>query len=140
MALDTQGFFTLEPGMVIIVSAFAGMTTRAGQHLAGAWVKYAFADGMGKRTMQTMAIIADIIDRSFEHCRVVGTMGRMTVVAGVCLLMFVFCCIISFQGCVVARTTDITFFPLEKSLIITGMRGMAGNTAVIFETNQVIVG
>lgn len=84
MALDTQGLFAVEPCMIVVIGAFAGMTTRTGQHLSCSWVKDVFAYGMGKHTVLLMAFTADCIDGGLGHGRMVGTVRRMAVVAGIC--------------------------------------------------------
>ena len=61
MALDTQGFFTVEPRMKIIVGALGGMTACAGHHLPGARIKNFFADGVGKHAVFPMTFAADRI-------------------------------------------------------------------------------
>lgn len=71
MTLDTQRLLAIEPGMIIMVSAFAGMATRAGHHLPGTGVKNIFANGVGKLTVLSMTFAADIIDRGLGHSRVV---------------------------------------------------------------------
>ena len=77
--------------MVFEVGALAGMTARTCHHLAGSRVKDFFTDGMGECGVRLMAVGADFIDGSLAHGRMVGAMGGMTVVAGVCFLVLELC-------------------------------------------------
>jgi hypothetical protein len=123
--------------MVVVIGALAGMTTRTGQHLTGSQIKDIFADGVGKSPMQAVALIADIIDRTFEHSWVVRTMRRMAIVACVCFHVFVFCRVVLLESCFVTIATDVTFFTFEQPSVIAGMRGMTRYAAVILVTDQV---
>ena len=48
MTLDAHGFFTILPGVVLEIRTLGGMTTCAGQHLAGPRIKDIFSDRMGE--------------------------------------------------------------------------------------------
>ena len=140
MALDTQGLFTVKPGMVVVVGALAGMATRTGHHLAGARVEYFFTYGVIEETMLPMTFTAYTIDRCFGHCRMIGTMWRMAVIAGICKLMAIFCGIVPLEGCFVALAADITLLAFQQSLIIACVWGMTGHTSVILVTNKMVMG
>ena len=140
MTLDTQGLFAAESGMVVVVGTLAGMTARTGQHLSGSWVEDIFADGMGENTVFPMTFTTYFINGSLGHGRMVGTMRSMAVVAGVCHLVAEFCRFVALESCFVALAADVPFLPLEQPIIIAGVRGMAGHTAVFFVANQVIMG
>ena len=139
MTLDTQGLFTVEPGMIVVLGALAGMTTRAGHRLSGSRVVDIFTDGMGEYTVFPMTFFADCIDRGLGHGRMVRAVGRMAVVAGICHLMAEFCRFMALESRCMALAADVTFLPFEQPIIIAGVRGMAGHTAVFFVTNQVIM-
>ena len=140
MTLDTKGLFAIEPGMVVVVGALAGMATRTGHHLAGARVEYFFTYRVIEKTMLPMTFTANSIDRCFSHCRMIGTMWGMAVIAGICKLMAVFCSIVPFESCFVALAADMTLLAFQQSLIITGVGGMAGHTSVISVTNKMVMG
>ena len=139
MTLDTQGLFTVVPGMIVVLGALAGMTTRTGHRLSGSRVKDIFTDRMGEYAMFSMTFFADCIDRGLGHGRMVRTVGRMAVVAGICHLMAEFCRFMALESRCMALAADVTFLPFEQPIIIAGVRGMAGHTAVFFVTNQVIM-
>ena len=90
MALDTQRFFAVETGMILVLGTFAGVATRTGHHLPRSWVEDIFADGMSKLAVFRMAFTADLVHRGLGHGGVVRTVRRMAVVTGVCHLMTVF--------------------------------------------------
>ena len=140
MTLDTQGLFTVEPGMIVVLGALAGMTTCAGHHLSGSRVEDIFADGMGEYTVFPMTFFADCIDRGLGHGRMVRTVGRMAVVAGICHLVVEFCRFMALESRFMALAAEVALLPLEQPIIIAGVRGMAGHTAVFFVANQVIMG
>ena len=139
MALDAQGLFPIEPSMIIVVGALAGMTAGASHHLTGSRVEHIFTDRMGEYSMLSMTGTADLIDGGFGHGRMVGTMGSMTVVAGVRHLVTVFCSIIPLESRFMTIAADMALLPLQQSVIISGMGGMAGYAAVFSVTDQVIV-
>jgi len=126
--------------MVIVVGALAGMTARTGQYLTGSGVKDVFSDWMGKNTMFLMTSAADFINGGLGHGRIVRAVGRMAIVAGICHLVLVFCRLVPLESRFVTLSADVTFLSLEQPVIIAGMRGMTGHAAVIFVTDQVIMG
>jgi hypothetical protein len=140
VTLDTKGLFAIEPGMVVVIGAFAGMATRTGHHLAGARIEYFFAYGVIEKTMFPMTFTAYRIDRGFGHCRMIGTVWRMAVVAGICQLVAIFCSIVPFESCFVALAADMTLLAFQQPLIIAGVRGMTGHASVIFVADKMIVG
>ena len=71
MTLDAQGLFAVESGMVLVISALAGMTARAGQILTGSRIKDIFSYGMSKNTVFPMALTAYLVDRCLYHGRMV---------------------------------------------------------------------
>ena len=71
MALDTQRFFAIEPGMIIVFGALAGMAARAGHDLPGSRVEDILADRMSKLGVFRMAFTADLVHRSLGHGRVI---------------------------------------------------------------------
>ena len=139
MALDTKGLFTIQPSVIGVVGTLGSMTTRTSHHLAGTRVEDFIADGMGEHPMLPMAFAAHVIDRRLGHGRVVGTVGCMAVVAGRRPLVAVFCLVVPPESLFVTLAADMAFLPLEQTLVVAGMRGMAGGAAVIFEPNQMIV-
>lgn len=76
--------------MIFVVGAFAGVAARTGQHLSGSRIKHVFTNRVGKRPMETMALVTDIIDRAFEHVWMIRSMRCMTVAAGLSLFMLIF--------------------------------------------------
>lgn len=140
MTLDTQGFFAVEPGMVVVIGALAGMTARAGQILTGSRVKDIFSYGMSKNTVFPMTFTAYLVDGCLDHGRMVGAMRRVAIIAGICHLVAVLCCIIAFKGRPMTFAADVTFLPFEQPAVIAGVWRMAGHAAVIFVTNQVVMG
>ena len=140
MTLDTQGLFTVEPGMIVVLGALAGMTTRTGHHLSGARVEDIFTYGMGEYTVFPMTFFADCIDRGLGHGRMVRAVGRMAVVAGICHLMAEFSRLVPLESRFVTCAANVTLLSFEQPTIIAGVRRMAGYTAVILVTNQVIMG
>jgi len=90
MALDTQRFFAIKPGMIIVFGALAGMAARAGHHLPGSRVEDILADRMSKLGVFCMAFTAHFVHRSLGHGGVIRTVRCMAVVTGVCHLMTVF--------------------------------------------------
>lgn len=140
MTLYAQGFFAVEPGMVIIISTLAGMTAGTGQILAGSRVVDIFAYGMGENAVFPVTLTAYLVDRRLGHGRVVGAVGRMAVITGICHYMTEFCRIMAFKSCSMTLATDMTLLALKQSGIVTGMRGMAGHAAVVFIAHKVIVG
>ena len=140
VTLGTQGFFTVKPCMVRIVGTLAGMTARTGHHLTGSGVKDVFSDWMGKNTMFLVTFAAHIINGCFGHGRMVRAVGRMAIVAGICHLVLVFCRFVPLESRFVTLAADVTFLALEQPFIIAGVRGMTGHAAVIFVTDQVIMG
>jgi len=126
--------------MVLVVGALAGMTARTGHHLAGLRVEDICADRMGERSVPLVTFTTDRIDRALEHGGMVRSMGGMAVVAGIGPHVAEFCRIVPLESRFVAETADMTFLALEQPLIIAGVGGMAGHTAIIFVTDQVIMG
>jgi len=97
VALDTQFFIAVKSRNEFVLTPFGGMTTRTGHHLPGPRIKNLCPDRMGEITMQPMAFIADIIDRSLEHVREVGPVLGMTIYAGIRHFMLVFSSIVSLE-------------------------------------------
>ena len=57
------------------------MTARAGHHLTVARVEDLFTDWMREIAMQSVAVVADIVNRAPGHVRMVGSVRRMAVIA-----------------------------------------------------------
>lgn len=140
MTLDTQVPIAVKAHMVFVLAALGCVAARAGHHLTGPRVKYLFTYGVGKRTMQSVAFIAHIIDGAFDHVRMVRSVRRMAIVAGICLLVFEGRFFPPFKGIFVAGAADIALFAFEQPLVIAGVGRMTGNAAVIFIPHQMIVG
>jgi hypothetical protein len=142
VTLDTQVSLAVKPGMFRIVAAFGGVTGLAGHHLAGSRIEDIFADGMGEPCAVEflMALSADIDDGSLHHGRVIGSVGRMAVVAGIGQLMLELCLFAPLEGPGMTRAANMNLLPFEQPLIIAGMRRMAGHAAVVAVPNQMIVG
>jgi hypothetical protein len=87
-----------------------------------------------------MAGPTDIIDGAFGHGRMVGTVRGMAVSALSGELVLELGSFMPFEGRFMAGPADVPLHPLEKPIIIAGVRGMAGCASVFAETNQVIVG
>ena len=139
MALDTQRFFAIKPGMIIVFGALAGMAARAGHHLPGSRVEDILADRMSKLGVFRMAFTADLVHRSLGHGGVVRTVRCMAVVTGVGHHMTVFCRLVTLESGFVASPTDVTLLALEQPLIISGMWRMTGHTPVFSVSHQVVM-
>jgi hypothetical protein len=139
MTLDTQRFFAIEAGMIIVVGALAGMTTRTGHDLARSWVEDIFSDGMRKLAVMRMAFAADLVHRGLGHSGVVRTVRGMAIVAGVGHHMIEFSRLMTFEGGLMASPANVPLLAPEQSFIISGMGRMAGDTAIFLVTHQMIM-
>jgi len=122
MTLNTQCLLAVQPGKILVIRALDGVTTDAGHHLAGPRVENFVTDGMGEHPVLPMAFAADLVDGCLGHCRMVGAMGRMAIVAGVGPLVAVFRRVVPLECLFVALTANVNFLPFEQSPIVTGMR------------------
>ena len=139
MALDTQRFFAIKTGMIIVLGALAGMATRAGHHLPGSWVEDILANGMSKLGVFCMAFTAHLVHRSLGHGGMIRTVWCMTVITGVCHLMTEFSSLMTLESGFMAGPTDVTLLALEQPLVISSVWSMAGRTPVFPVSHQVIM-
>lgn len=139
MTLDAQGFFTVKPGMVLVVSAFAGMTARTCHHLAGSRIEDVFTNWMSKHTVLPVAFAAYIVNRCLRHGRMVRSVRRMAIVAGIGHLVFEIRRFMPFECRFMTCPTDMALLALEQAAVVAGMRCMTGNTAVRFVADQMIM-
>ena len=139
MTLDTQRFFAIEAGMINVVGALAGMTTRTGHDLARSWVEDIFSDGMRKLAVFRMTFAADLVHRGLGHSGVVRTVRGMAIVAGVGHHMIEFSRLMTFEGGLMASPADVPLLALEQSFIISGMGRMAGDTTIFLVTHQMVM-
>lgn len=89
--------------------------------------------------MLAMAFAADFVNGRFDHCRMIGAMRRMAVIAGVCPDVAVLRLVVTLESLLVALTADMPFLSLKQPPIIAGVRGMTSRAAIVFVTNQMIV-
>ena len=83
MTLNTKLFLAFEPGVILKISSLAGVTAAAGQCLTGSRIEDILTDRMREDSMPFMTFTTDVINRRSEHGRMVGTMGRMAIIAGI---------------------------------------------------------
>ena len=139
MALDTQRFFAIETGMIIVVGALAGMATRTGHDLPRSWIEDIFADRMGELAVLRMAFTADRVHRGLGHGGMVRTVRGMAVVTGVGHHMIVFCRLMTLESGLMTSPADVPLFALEQPFIISGMGRMTGDTAIFLVTHQMVM-
>lgn len=139
MTLHTNVARAAELEMEGMLGALAGMTAGTGHHLAGSRIENRFADRMRELRVRCMATGAYRIDGSLGHDRMVGAMRRMAVAAGAGQLVLEAGRVMPPEGRFMAGPADMALLPLEQPLVITGMWGMAGHTAVVAIAHQVVV-
>ena len=67
-------------------------------------------------------------------------MRCVAIIAGICHLVAELCCIMPIKGRPMTFAADVTFLPFKQPVVIAGVGGMAGHAAIIFVTNQVVMG
>jgi len=126
--------------MVVMIRTLTRMAARAGHHLTGSRVEDIFTYGMGKYTMFPMTFATDSIDRRLDHGRMIRAMGGMAVIAGICHLVAVFSLIVSPECCFMTFVADVALLTLEQPIIISCVWSMTGHAAIVFITDQVVMG
>ena len=139
MALNTQGHFAVEPGMVWVITTLGGMTAYTGHHLSGSRVEDIFTNGVGEYAVLPMALTADVINLVLEHGRVVGTVRCVAVVTGISFLVTEFCLIPPLECGLMAFAANVAFLALEQSGVIAGMGRMTGHAGIIFISYKVVM-
>ena len=81
MTLDTQRFFAIKTGMIIVIGTLTGMATRTGHDLPCPWVEDVFTDRMRKLAVPRMALTTDRVHRRLGHGGVILPRGRPVVKA-----------------------------------------------------------
>lgn len=139
MTLHTKRFSATEPGVIVKVCPLGRMATATGHHLSGTRIKNILADRMRKVGMQSVTFGAGGVDRCFEHGRMVGAVRRMTIVAGIGLLMTELRRLVTLEGRFMTSAADMALFPFKQPVVIAGMGGMTSHTAIIAVANQMIM-
>jgi hypothetical protein len=139
MTLHTQIPIPVEPQVAKILAPLGPVTRGTGHRLQRPRIKNFLADGMGKLRVFLVTSSTHGIDRSREHIRIIGTMGRMTVSTGICRHVLELGSIVPMERVQMTGTANITFPPFEQTLVIAGMGGMASGTAILSISYQMVV-